>query len=354
MIDRKILYLSLIFIFGIAELAYSGGNPPGQPFQYLQQQIDELKNQLVDLQNSSIPPTISYDSSCDGISLNITLKIRGTKEIAYYAIQEQGGDPPTNIITFVEPGLTNVDYTFTLDSGGSRTLLFMASDISGNTSKLLHTFDLNICSGPSDPCANNPCGQNSICTTNGQFYTCGCASSYGNCDTDWLNGCEINLSTDANNCGRCNNVCGPGQACVGGQCTQIQSCGEIAFARIIYPATLSVVVGQPSAEVYGEAFIPGVTELVGPTPCLNAQLGYGPTGSDPRTQDWIWIAASYNMSSQFPDDEYLASLSSSTAGSYDYVYRFSTTNGASWVYADLNGIFLGVPANPGKLTVVFP
>ena len=40
-------------------------------------------------------------------------------------------------------------------------------------------------------------------------------------------------------------------------------------------------------------------------------------------------------------------------GSYDYVYRYSTTNGRDWLYADLNGPIPGgaVPPNPGELTV---
>ena len=39
-------------------------------------------------------------------------------------------------------------------------------------------------------------------------------------------------------------------------------------------------------------------------------------------------------------------------GSYDYAYRYSTTGGRDWVYADLDGIQNGYsPANAGSLTV---
>jgi hypothetical protein len=40
-------------------------------------------------------------------------------------------------------------------------------------------------------------------------------------------------------------------------------------------------------------------------------------------------------------------------GVFDYVYRYSTNRGATWLYADLNGPVASgaLPANPGKLTV---
>ena len=42
-----------------------------------------------------------------------------------------------------------------------------------------------------------------------------------------------------------------------------------------------------------------------------------------------------------------------TIGTFDYVYRYTTTNGRDWLYADLNGpIPTGnLPPNPGELTV---
>src|SRR5439155_7624428 len=41
-------------------------------------------------------------------------------------------------------------------------------------------------------------------------------------------------------------------------------------------------------------------------------------------------------------------------GTYDYVYRYSTTSGRDWLYADLNGPVANPsapPPNPGVLTV---
>jgi chitodextrinase len=49
----------------------------------------------------------------------------------------------------------------------------------------------------------------------------------------------------------------------------------------------------------------------------------------------------------------MASLLPEAVGSYDYVYRYSTTAGRDWLYADLNGpITASLPAKPGKLSVL--
>jgi hypothetical protein len=147
--NRKIILFPLILILCVPVLSYSGGNPSGQPFQNLQQQIDKLTQQLSELANRVTPPTISYTLSCiDAFSLTIDLSITDDEEIVYYAIQEQGGNPPANIITFVEPGLTSVNYPLTVEAGpGIRTFLFTASDIYGNVSKSLLQIDPNICFG---------------------------------------------------------------------------------------------------------------------------------------------------------------------------------------------------------------
>ncbi len=149
MSNGKMLLLLVVFITCAPVLAYSAGNPNGQPFQYLQLQIDSLTIQLRDLQDRFVAPTISYESSCDGSSLKIELTITGNSEIAYYAIQEQGGDPPTNITSFVEPGLTSVSYQLTVDPGpNARTILFIASDINGNVGKSLLEIQADICFVP--------------------------------------------------------------------------------------------------------------------------------------------------------------------------------------------------------------
>ena len=145
----SVLILSAV-LFCLPIGAHAANSPAGQPFKNLQQQIDRLTQQLGDLVDKFTPPTISYTLSCiDAFSLTINLSITDNKEIVYYAIQEQGGNPPANIITFVEPGLTSVNYALTVEAGpGIRTFLLIASDIYGNVSKSLLQIDPNICFGP--------------------------------------------------------------------------------------------------------------------------------------------------------------------------------------------------------------
>jgi hypothetical protein len=53
------------------------------------------------------------------------------------------------------------------------------------------------------------------------------------------------------------------------------------------------------------------------------------------------------------NDEFRASMLPEAVGIYDYAYRYSTTGGRDWVYADLNGTGDGYsPAQAGSLTVV--
>jgi len=49
----------------------------------------------------------------------------------------------------------------------------------------------------------------------------------------------------------------------------------------------------------------------------------------------------------------MASMLPEATGEFDYVYRYSTSNGRDWLYADLSGPIATneVPSNPGKLTV---
>ena len=68
----------------------------------------------------------------------------------------------------------------------------------------------------------------------GQVGTCAygycvqeCRQGWGDCNGDPSDGCEVNLSSDQNNCGTCGNACDvlAGQPCVGGQCA-VHPCSE--------------------------------------------------------------------------------------------------------------------------------
>ena len=129
---------------------------------------------------------------------------------------------------------------------------------------------------------------------------------------------------------------------------------SIGWANLQWPPTLTHTISTVSRtdNVYGQVWIDGVTNQPGQTPSLRAQLGFGPTNSNPDgNQAWVWVDASFNTDAG-NNDEFVASMLPESVGTFDYAYRYSTTNGASWVYADLDGIGNGYdPAQAGKLTV---
>jgi hypothetical protein len=103
---------------------------------------------------------------------------------------------------------------------------------------------------------------------------------------------------------------------------------------------------------YGQVWIDGETNAPGPTASLEAQLGFGPDGSNPAANPaWTWVGAGFNVDAG-NNDEFVASMLPEAAGTYDYAYRYTTTGGRDWVYADLDGIGNGYsPAQAGSLTV---
>ena len=76
----------------------------------------------------------------------------------------------------------------------------------------------------SDP--NNCGGCGTLCSQSGGRGICTdskcqilCAAGFADCDNDVANGCEVNIATDPNNCGRCAMACSLGALCMDGACT---------------------------------------------------------------------------------------------------------------------------------------
>ncbi len=129
----------------------------------------------------------------------------------------------------------------------------------------------------------------------------------------------------------------------------------IGWANLQWPPSMQHTISaiNRTDNAYGQVWIDGVTSQPGPTEGLQAQLGFGPQGSNPDgNPDWTWVDASFNVDAG-NNDEYVASMLPEALGTYDYLYRYSTTNGRDWLYADQNGPLTpgALPANPGKLTV---
>jgi glycosidase/fibronectin type 3 domain-containing protein len=124
----------------------------------------------------------------------------------------------------------------------------------------------------------------------------------------------------------------------------------IGWANTQWPPTINHTIGiTPTENIYGQVWIDGVTSSPGATPGLWAQVGYGPVGSQPIT--WThWTTAVFNAQVG-NNDEFKGQLTPEEVGTFNYLYRYSTTGGRDWVYADFNGPFTGTPPNPGVLTV---
>ncbi len=129
----------------------------------------------------------------------------------------------------------------------------------------------------------------------------------------------------------------------------------IDWANLQWPYSTTHTIGiNPTENIYGQVYIEGVTELPGATTGLLAQVGYGPNNSDPRgNPGWIWSDARYTANSG-NNDEFFGSLIPENVGEFDYLYRYTTDGGLTWVYAYIDGpIPDGTydPTNAGDLTV---
>lgn len=94
--------------------------------------------------------------------------------------------------------------------------------------------------------------------------------------------------------------------------------------------------GQPHADRLRSGLDRRRHQPARPHPGLQAQLGFGPAGSNPASDvGWSWVDAVFNVDVG-NNDEFMASLLPDAVGSYDYVYRYSTNGGRTWLYADLN------------------
>ena len=119
---------------------------------------------------------------------------------------------------------------------------------------------------------------------------------------------------------------------------------HIDWANLQWPYSITHTIGiTPTENIYGQVYIDGATAAAGQTPGLLAQVGFGAPDTAPN--GWMnWVDATFN-SQTGNNDEFKGTLLPEATGTYDYVYRYSTTNGTSWVYADGTGLIDGaIPA----------
>ncbi len=128
----------------------------------------------------------------------------------------------------------------------------------------------------------------------------------------------------------------------------------IGWANLQWPPSMTHTISAVDRTdmAYGQVWIDGVTNQAGATPGLRAQLGFGPDGSNPDgNAAWTWVDGAFNTDAG-NNDEFKASMLPEAVGQFDYAWRYSTTGGRDWVYADLDGIGNGYSAaEAGSLTV---
>ncbi len=172
--------------------------------------------------------------------------------------------------------------------------------------------------------------------------------------------CEPDCSTAEcgdDGCGGSCGGCKSGATCLAGICTV-----PVNWCRYQFPNTYTATSGE-TVNFFGRVYHPGITDrssAVDPSPLLKAQFGLGGDGTAPATHaSWTWYAASANTGwigtgVDTNNDEYLASVQLSIAGTFDAAYRFSVDGGHSWTYCDggNEGSSNGYSAvNAGAITV---
>ena len=126
---------------------------------------------------------------------------------------------------------------------------------------------------------------------------------------------------------------------------------DVDWASLITPAEISHTIGlSPTQPIIGQIYIDGVTNAIGESDQILAQVGYGSAGISPA--NWTtWTNVQFE-SDQSSSDQYASPLTPESTGDFQVAYRYSTTQGRDWVYADLDGVFSGAPVNPAILHVL--
>ncbi len=105
----------------------------------------------------------------------------------------------------------------------------------------------------------------------------------------------------------------------------------ILYAALQWPPSIDQELrAAPTDNVYGQVYVPGVTDAGGDPAQVLAQLGFGLPGIIPA--DWTtWKPMTFNVTAG-NNYEYMGNMRPEAVGTYDYRVRFSTDNGETWTY----------------------
>ena len=121
--------------------------------------------------------------------------------------------------------------------------------------------------------------------------------------------------------------------------TDSQTGDAIGWCNLKHPPTMTVEKDKQTSPVFGRVYVEGCTD--GSQKCeeVTAELGWGHPAKNPAKNpgDYSWTSASYNDGHTADDnDEYKATWTPTTAGTFTYTYRFSIDDGQNWTYCDLD------------------
>jgi len=119
---------------------------------------------------------------------------------------------------------------------------------------------------------------------------------------------------------------------------------------------IEVEVGAPPPNVYGRIYVRGVTEAGQAPASFRAELGVtaGRVTYPVPHHLLTWLPAAFNADCAGCQEqlEYVAPFPTERLGFFEYLYRFSTNDGASWWYCDATPNFVDGPdTRPGFATV---
>ncbi|HSA33442.1 MAG TPA: alpha-amylase family glycosyl hydrolase [bacterium] len=174
-----------------------------------------------------------------------------------------------------------------------------------------------------NPCTGVACGNGGICSLDGITPVCNCPNGYMT----------------------------SGLSCITDTATPIDWC------NVQWPPTMEATLGAPPVTVYSQLYQPGITDGGKPeSATVRAELGYGvKLLTYPVIQtDLSWVAAEFNITGagDFGNNhEYMAEFPTDRAGLFNYIYRYTLNDGASWTYCDTAGKITSASIAPGVATI---
>lgn len=110
------------------------------------------------------------------------------------------------------------------------------------------------------------------------------------------------------------------------------------WCQTVFPTALATSAHTDSDPIYGQFYVEGFTEEDGDLldHGFEVDLGFGPDGSHPTSSQWIWSPALKNGWVTH-NQEFMGILPGSSAGRYDYAFRFHQPEDTPVVHCDLDG-----------------